>query len=82
MIGVEDDFDLCWSDIIEVVNCVDFGDGVVIFIDMFGGMLLNFVIFCMSWFKVEVFVGINLFMLVKFVKVCEECLLFDVIVMV
>ena len=71
-IGAEDAADLCRSDIIEAVNCVDSGDGVAILTDMFGGTPSNLAISCMSRPNVEVLAGINLPMLVKLAKVREN----------
>ena len=71
-IGAEDDPELCRSDIIEAVNRVDSGDGVVILTDMFGGTPSNLAISCMSRPKVDVLAGINLPMLVKLAKVRED----------
>jgi len=72
-IGAEDDPELCRSDIIEAVNRVDSGDGVVILTDMFGGTPSNLAISVMGRPKVEVLAGINLPMLVKLAKVRDEC---------
>lgn len=55
-----------------VVEVVNLGKGVVFLIDMFGGMLFNFVIFVMESKFVEVVVGVNLLMLIKFVSVCVD----------
>src|SRR6187401_2789979 len=72
-IGAEDDPELCRSDIIEAVNRVDSGKGVVILTDMFGGTPSNLAISCMGRPNVEVLAGINMPMLVKLAKVREEC---------
>src|SRR3954454_8415086 len=78
-IGVEDDSDLCRSDIIDAVARVDSGDGVAILTDMFGGTPSNLAISCMSRPQVEVLAGINLPMLVKLAKVRSECPLADAV---
>src|ERR1700757_2757862 len=72
-IGAEDDSDLCRSDIIEAVNRVDAGDGVVILTDMFGGTPSNLAISCMGRPNVEVLAGINMPMLVKLAKIRSKC---------
>ena len=72
-IGPDDDVEQCRRDIIEAVNKVDSGDGVVILTDMFGGTPSNLAISVMSQPKVEVLAGINLPMLVKLAKVRDEC---------
>ncbi|MCL2714700.1 MAG: PTS sugar transporter subunit IIA [Alphaproteobacteria bacterium] len=77
-IGADDDSDLCRGDIIEAVERVDTGDGVVILTDMFGGTPSNLAISCMGP-TVEVLAGINLPMLVKLAKVREERPLSDAI---
>ena len=78
-IGAEDDADLCRGDIIEAVNRVDSGNGVAILTDMFGGTPSNLAISCMSRPKVEVLAGINLPMLVKLAKVCNDLPLLEAI---
>ena len=78
-IGAEDDSDLCRNDIIEAVNRVDSGDG-VIRTDI-SAARPNLAISCMSRPKVEVLAGINLPMLVKLAKVREERSLPDAIAM-
>ena len=80
-IGAEDDCDLCRSDIIDAVNRVDSGDGVIILTDMFGGTPSNLAISCMSRPKVEVIAGVNLPMLVKLASVRDERTLPDAIAM-
>jgi PTS system mannose-specific IIA component len=72
-IGPDDNVEQRRQDIIEAVKKVDTGDGVVILTDMFGGTPSNLAISVMSRPKVEVLAGINLPMLVKLVKVRDEC---------
>ena len=78
-IGANDDSDLCRTAIIEAVNRVDSGDGVVILTDMFGGSPSNLAISCMSRPNVDVLAGINLPMLVKLAKVRQDHSLPDAI---
>ena len=72
-IGPDDNVEQRRRDIIEAVKKVDSGDGVVILTDMFGGTPSNLAISVMSRPKVEVLAGINLPMLIKLVKVRDEC---------
>ena len=72
-IGPDDDVEQRRRDIIEAVERVDTGEGVVILTDMFGGTPSNLAISVMSRPKVEVIAGINLPMLIKLAKVRDEC---------
>src|SRR5258707_2875862 len=72
-IGPDDNVEQRRRDIIEAVKKVDSGDGVVILTDMFGGTPSNLAISVMSQPNVEVLAGINLPMLVKLIKVRDEC---------
>ena len=60
-------------DILNAVQSVDSGKGVIILTDMFGGTPSNLAISVMSQPKVEVLAGINLPMLIKLAKVRESC---------
>jgi len=71
-IRANDDTDLCRTAIIEAVNRVDSGDGVVILTDMFGGTPSNLAISCMNRPNVDVLAGMNLPMLVKLAKVRQD----------
>lgn len=71
-IGPEDDMERRRQDIIEAVERVRTGDGVVILTDMFGGTPSNLAISVMNAPDVEVVAGINLPMLVKLAKVRGE----------
>ena len=71
-IGPEDDMERRRQDIIEAVDRVRTGDGVVILTDMFGGTPSNLAISVMNTPDVEVVAGINLPMLVKLAKVRGE----------
>ena len=64
-IGPEDDMDQRRQDILDAVNQVDDGHGVVILTDMFGGTPSNLSISAMSTGKIEVIAGVNLPMLIK-----------------
>jgi PTS system mannose-specific IIA component len=78
-IGPDDDIEQCRKHILEAVQRVDGGDGVVILTDMFGGTPSNLAISVMSQPKVEVLAGINLPMLIKLAKVRETCGLQDAV---
>ncbi|MBP2150487.1 PTS sugar transporter subunit IIA [Xanthobacter autotrophicus DSM 597] len=71
-IGPEDDMERRRQDIIDAVDRVRTGDGVVILTDMFGGTPSNLAISVMNTPDVEVVAGINLPMLVKLAKVRGE----------
>ena len=64
-IGPNDDMNERREDILNKVNAVDTGDGVIVLTDMFGGTPSNLAISIMDRANVEVIAGINLPMLVK-----------------
>ena len=64
-IGPEDDMEMRRSEILQKVENVNDGTGVVVLTDMFGGTPSNLAISIMDRAKVEVIAGINLPMLVK-----------------
>ena len=64
-IGPDDDMERRRNDILEAVDAVDQGDGVILLTDMFGGTPSNLAISIMDKAKVEVIAGINLPMLTK-----------------
>ena len=68
-IGPEDDMEERRAEIMERVDQVDTGDGVIVLTDMFGGTPSNLAISIMERAKVEVIAGINLPMLVKLASV-------------
>jgi mannose PTS system EIIA component len=78
-IGPDDDVEQRRRDIIEAVQKVDTGDGVIILTDMFGGTPSNLAISVMSRPQVEVLAGINLPMLVKLAKVRDETTLAEAV---
>ncbi len=71
-IGPEDDMEIRRSDIIEAVNAVDSGQGVIVLTDMFGGTPSNLAISVMDGVNVDVVAGINLPMLIKLASVRED----------
>jgi PTS system mannose-specific IIA component len=72
-IGPDDDMDLRRREILDAIERVDTGDGVVILTDMFGGTPSNLAISVMNGGKTEVVAGINLPMLIKLASVRGEC---------
>ena len=64
-IGPEDDMEMRRNEILEKVNAVNSGDGVVLLTDMFGGTPSNLALSMMDRAKVEILAGINLPMLIK-----------------
>lgn len=68
-IGPDDDMEQRRQDILDAVNDVDGGDGVILLTDMFGGTPSNLAISIMDSTNVEVIAGINLPMLIKLASV-------------
>lgn len=68
-IGPDDDMERRRSEIIQAVEKVDEGDGVVLLTDMFGGTPSNLAISVMDHGFVEVIAGVNLPMLIKLASV-------------
>lgn len=68
-IGPEDDMEQRRQEIIESVQRVDKGSGVVILTDMFGGTPSNLAISVMEAGRIEVIAGMNLPMLIKLTSV-------------
>lgn len=64
-IGPDDDMEQRRREIIDAVEAVDQGAGVVLLTDMFGGTPSNLAISVMQKDKVEVVAGMNLPMLIK-----------------
>ncbi len=71
-IGPEDDMEMRRAEIMERVEQVDGGSGVVVLTDMFGGTPSNLAISIMDRANVEVIAGINLPMLVKLASVRDS----------
>jgi PTS system mannose-specific IIA component len=71
-IGPEDDMERRRAEIIEAIETVDSGDGVVVLTDMFGGTPSNLAISVMNGGKVEVLAGVNLPMLIKLASVRDS----------
>jgi PTS system mannose-specific IIA component len=68
-IGPDDDMEQRRRDIIDCVDSVDEGDGVVLLTDMFGGTPSNLAISVLNRPRVEVIAGVNLPMLIKLASV-------------
>lgn len=78
-IGPDDDMEQRREDILEAVDRVDEGAGVILLTDMFGGTPSNLAISIMDTTKVEVIAGINLPMLIKLASVRENCTMEDAV---
>ena len=68
-IGAEDDMEQRRQDILEAVDRVDDGGGVILLTDMFGGTPSNLAISVMEQTRAEVIAGLNLPMLIKLASV-------------
>ena len=68
-IGPEDDMERRRQDILEAVDRVDDGEGVILLTDMFGGTPSNLAISVMEQTRAEVIAGLNLPMLIKLASV-------------
>ncbi len=64
-IGADDDMEARRRDILNAVNAVQEGDGVILLTDMFGGTPSNLAISVMEQTGAEVIAGLNLPMLIK-----------------
>ena len=71
-IGPEDDMEMRRNEILEKVNAVNSGEGVVLLTDMFGGTPSNLALSMMDRAKVEILAGINLPMLIKIASLRKE----------
>ena len=78
-IGPDDDVERRRQDILDAVQKVNDGSGVILLTDMFGGTPSNLAISVMEAGKVEVVAGVNLPMLIKLASVRGEGSLADVI---
>jgi len=68
-IGPDDDMEQRRKDIVEAVQRVETGMGVIVLTDMFGGTPSNLAISIMNRASVEVIAGVNLPMLIKLASV-------------
>lgn len=71
-IGPEDDMEMRRSEILQKVEEVNDGSGVVVLTDMFGGTPSNLAISIMDRAKVEIIAGVNLPMLIKIASLRKE----------
>ena len=71
-IGPEDDMEMRRNEILEKVNSVNTGEGVVLLTDMFGGTPSNLALSMMDRANVEILAGINLPMLIKIASLRKE----------
>jgi PTS system mannose-specific IIA component len=68
-IGADDDMEQRRRDIVDAVERVDTGAGVIVLTDMFGGTPSNLAISVMESGRIEVIAGMNLPMLIKLTSV-------------
>ena len=68
-IGADDDMERRRQEILEAVDRVDDGDGVILLTDMFGGTPSNLAISVMEQTRAEVIAGLNLPMLIKLASI-------------
>lgn len=80
VIGPDDDIEERRRDILEAVERVNTGDGVVVCTDMFGGTPSNLSLSTLRSGHVEVVAGVNLPMLIKLASLREEVPLHDAVV--
>jgi PTS system mannose-specific IIA component len=78
-IGPDDEMEQRRADIVNKVDEMDSGDGVVVLTDMFGGTPSNLAISILERANVEVLAGVNLPMLVKLASVRDKCDLADAV---
>ena len=78
-IGPDDDMEQRRKDILDAVEEVDMGSGVVLLTDMFGGTPSNLAISTMDRGNVEVIAGINLPMLIKLASVRKDSTLAEAV---
>ena len=71
-IGADDDMEQRRQDILDTIERVDTGDGVVVLTDMFGGTPSNLAISVMDKASVEVIAGVNLPMLIKLASARQD----------
>ena len=71
-IGPDDDMEMRRNEILEKVNSVNSGEGVVLLTDMFGGTPSNLALSIMDRANVEILAGINLPMLIKIASLRKE----------
>lgn len=71
-IGPDDDMEQRRQDILNAVEAVNDGSGVVLLTDMFGGTPSNLAISVMDGMSIEVVAGVNLPMLIKLASVRGE----------
>lgn len=79
-IGPEDDMEQRRNEILQKVNIVNSGKGVIVLTDMFGGTPSNLAISIMDKAEVEILAGVNLPMLIKLATLRKECSLKESVV--
>ncbi|MBT4888840.1 MAG: PTS sugar transporter subunit IIA [Rhodospirillales bacterium] len=76
-IGPDDDMERRRTDILDSIEQVENGNGVILLTDMFGGTPSNLAISVMEKANVEVIAGVNLPMLIKLASVRTNATLAD-----
>jgi PTS system mannose-specific IIA component len=71
-IAPDDDMETRRLDIVDAVNLVNSGQGVIVLTDMFGGTPSNMAISLLEPDQVEIIAGVNLPMLIKLVSIRED----------
>lgn len=79
-IGPDDDMETRRDEIMQKVQHVDNGKGVIVLTDMFGGTPSNLAISIMDKANVEIIAGVNLPMLIKLAALRKDCSLKDAVI--
>ena len=79
-IGPDDDMETRRDEIMQKVQHVDNGKGVIVLTDMFGGTPSNLAISIMDKANVEIIAGVNLPMLIKLAVLRKDCSLKDAVI--
>ena len=79
-IGPDDDMETRRDEIMQKVQHVDKGKGVIVLTDMFGGTPSNLAISIMDKANVEIIAGVNLPMLIKLAALRKDCSLKDAVI--
>lgn len=78
-INPDEDMDNNRQRIVEAIEHVENGNGVVLLTDLFGGTPSNLALSCFCQYQIEVVAGINLPMLIKLSSVRDELSLQDAV---
>lgn len=78
-IGADDNMQRRRAELLDLIDSVDSGDGVIVVTDMFGGTPCNMAVTAMGATGAEVLAGVNLPMLVKLAQVRRTLPLADAV---